>query len=95
MPAHDEDRRILALARELSQSRRTAAVRFAEAIVRTMKGSTVTTDLASRVKNAMADRGVLIGTSARESNVLKIRPPLCITRDEARLIVDALDEVLD
>jgi 4-aminobutyrate aminotransferase-like enzyme len=52
-------------------------------------------ELASRVKNGMAERGVLIGTSAREGNVLKIRPPLCITRDEARLIVGALDEVLD
>ncbi len=48
-----------------------------------------------RVKNEMAERGVLIGTAGRQGNVLKIRPPLCITRDEARLIVDALDEVLD
>ena len=51
-------------------------------------------DLASRVKNEMAERGVLIGTSAREGNVLKIRPPLCITRDEAGLIVEALDAAL-
>ena len=53
------------------------------------------TDLASRVKNAMADRGVLIGTSGRDGNTLKIRPPLCITRGEAGLIMHALDEVLD
>lgn len=52
-------------------------------------------DIASRVKDAMAERGVLIGTSAREGNVLKIRPPLCITRDEAGLIVAALDATLD
>jgi 4-aminobutyrate aminotransferase-like enzyme/Ser/Thr protein kinase RdoA (MazF antagonist) len=58
-------------------------------------GGEPATELASRVKNGMAERGVLIGTSAREGNVLKIRPPLCITRDEARLIVDALDEALD
>jgi 4-aminobutyrate aminotransferase-like enzyme/Ser/Thr protein kinase RdoA (MazF antagonist) len=57
-------------------------------------GGEPATELASRVKNGMAERGVLIGTSAREGNVLKIRPPLCITRDEARLIVDALDEAL-
>ena len=42
----------------------------------------------------MAERGVLIGTSARQGHVLKIRPPLCITHDEADLIVDALDAVL-
>ena len=51
-------------------------------------------ELASRVRNALAERGILIGTSGRDGNVLKIRPPLCISRDEARLIVDALDEVL-
>ena len=51
--------------------------------------------LASRVKDAMAERGVLIGTSGRSGNILKVRPPLCITRDEAGFIVDALDEVLD
>jgi 4-aminobutyrate aminotransferase-like enzyme/Ser/Thr protein kinase RdoA (MazF antagonist) len=52
-------------------------------------------ELATEVKEGMARRGVLIGTSGRRGTVLKIRPPLCITRDEARLIVDALDDVLD
>ena len=51
-------------------------------------------DVAARAKDAMAERGVLIGTTGREGNVLKIRPPLCITDDEARLIVTTLDEVL-
>ena len=37
---------------------------------------------------------MLVGTTRREQNVLKIRPPLCITRDEAALIVSTLDEVL-
>ena len=40
-------------------------------------------DLAARVKDEMAERGVLIGTTGRHGNVLKIRPPLCITREEA------------
>ena len=51
-------------------------------------------DLATRVKDEMAERGVLLGTTGRHGNVLKIRPPLCITDDEARLIVTTLDEVL-
>ena len=51
-------------------------------------------DLAARVKDEMAERGVLIGTTGRLKNVLKIRPPLCITADEAALIVSTLDEVL-
>ncbi|MDQ2674768.1 MAG: aminotransferase class III-fold pyridoxal phosphate-dependent enzyme, partial [Chloroflexota bacterium] len=51
-------------------------------------------DLAGRVKDEMADRGVLIGTTGRAGNVLKVRPPLCITTNEADLIVTTLDEVL-
>ncbi len=51
-------------------------------------------DLAARVKDAMAEHGVLIGTTGRHGNVLKIRPPLCITPDEATLIARRLDEVL-
>ena len=50
--------------------------------------------LAARVKDEMAERGVLIGTTGHHGNVLKIRPPLCITPDEAGLIVSTLDEVL-
>lgn len=51
-------------------------------------------DLAARVKDEMAERGVLIGTTGRHGNVLKIRPPLCITKDEAPMIVATLDEVI-
>jgi 4-aminobutyrate aminotransferase-like enzyme len=51
-------------------------------------------DLAARVKDEMAEHGVLIGTTGRLKNVLKIRPPLAISRDEARLIVTALDQIL-
>lgn len=51
--------------------------------------------LAKRMKDEMAERGVLIGTTGRAANVLKIRPPLCIARDEAAIIVDAFEAVLD
>jgi 4-aminobutyrate aminotransferase-like enzyme len=47
------------------------------------------------VKNAMAERGVLIGTSGRVGNTLKIRPPLPISSDEAGSIVAALRDSLD
>jgi len=52
-------------------------------------------ELARRVQNEMRERGVLIGTTRREGNVLKIRPPLCLGRDEATIIVETLDAVLD
>jgi 4-aminobutyrate aminotransferase-like enzyme len=51
-------------------------------------------DLAGRVKDEMAEAGVLIGTTGRLKNVLKIRPPLCITDDEADTIAETLDHVL-
>lgn len=50
--------------------------------------------LAKRVKDEMAERGVLIGTAGRHGNVLKIRPPLCITRDEAAVILATLEDIL-
>ncbi len=52
-------------------------------------------DLATRAKDEMAERGVLIGTTGRLGNTLKIRPPLCLSEDEADLIVTTLGGVLD
>jgi 4-aminobutyrate aminotransferase-like enzyme len=52
-------------------------------------------DLAGRVKDEMAEAGVLIGTTGRLKNVLKIRPPLPITADETDLIVHALTTVME
>ncbi|HYX79411.1 MAG TPA: aminotransferase class III-fold pyridoxal phosphate-dependent enzyme, partial [Actinomycetota bacterium] len=49
---------------------------------------------ASIVLNRMRDRGVLIGSTARSGNVLKIRPPLVIRAEEAALLVERLDPVL-
>ena len=46
------------------------------------------------VLNAMREHGVLVGTTGRLGNVLKIRPPLVITREEAEVLVDTLDRVL-
>ncbi len=52
------------------------------------------TELAGRVRDGMRDHGVLIGITRREQNVLKIRPPLCISGGQADVIVRTLDEVL-
>jgi 4-aminobutyrate aminotransferase-like enzyme/Ser/Thr protein kinase RdoA (MazF antagonist) len=51
-------------------------------------------DAAGRVLNGMREAGILIGTTGREGNVLKIRPPLVITAEEVDLLVDRLDGVL-
>jgi alanine-glyoxylate transaminase/(R)-3-amino-2-methylpropionate-pyruvate transaminase len=40
------------------------------------------------------DRGLLIGKGGLFGNVLRIKPPMCITRDDADFMVDTLDEIL-
>jgi 4-aminobutyrate aminotransferase-like enzyme len=51
-------------------------------------------DLAAAVRNEMRERGVLIGTTGRSGNVLKIRPPLAMTAGDADIIPATLDQVL-
>ena len=50
--------------------------------------------LATRVQNGMRERGVLVGTTSRAGNVLKIRPPLVVTREDAALLLRVLEEAL-
>jgi 4-aminobutyrate aminotransferase-like enzyme len=50
--------------------------------------------LAARVQNGMRERGVLVGTTARAGNVLKIRPPLVVTDEDAALLLRVLEEAL-
>ncbi len=40
------------------------------------------------------DRGLLLGRGGLDGNVLRIKPPMCLTRDDADFLVDCLDEVL-
>ncbi len=50
--------------------------------------------LATAVQDAMRERGVLVGTTGRAGNVLKIRPPLVIDGEDAALLLRALEEAL-
>jgi 4-aminobutyrate aminotransferase-like enzyme len=49
---------------------------------------------ASYLANRLRDRGILISTDGPDHNVLKIKPPLCFTADDADALVEALDAVL-
>jgi alanine-glyoxylate transaminase/(R)-3-amino-2-methylpropionate-pyruvate transaminase len=40
------------------------------------------------------ERGLLLGKGGLHGNVLRIKPPMCLTKDDADYIVDCLDEVL-
>ncbi|MBK5115713.1 MAG: aminotransferase class III-fold pyridoxal phosphate-dependent enzyme, partial [Thermoleophilia bacterium] len=50
--------------------------------------------LADRVKNGLRERGVLVGTTGPDDNVLKIRPPLVFGTEHVGILNDALAEVL-
>jgi 4-aminobutyrate aminotransferase-like enzyme/murein DD-endopeptidase MepM/ murein hydrolase activator NlpD len=49
---------------------------------------------ASYVANRARDGGVLVSTDGPDHNVLKIKPPMCVTRADADLLVTTLDRVL-
>jgi 4-aminobutyrate aminotransferase-like enzyme len=55
---------------------------------------TPATAVAARVVNQMRDRQVLLGTSGEHANILKIRPPLVFSKENADQLVHALDCVL-
>jgi 4-aminobutyrate aminotransferase-like enzyme len=50
--------------------------------------------LASAVINALRDRGILIGAAGAFGNTLKIRPPLCFSKENAEMVVSACDDAL-
>jgi 4-aminobutyrate aminotransferase-like enzyme/Ser/Thr protein kinase RdoA (MazF antagonist) len=47
-----------------------------------------------RVVNLMREYGVLTATEGPHGNVLKLRPPICFSRDQADLTLDAIDRAL-
>ena len=50
--------------------------------------------LARFVVNELRRRNILIGTAGRDGNVLKVRPPLCFSKENADLLVGNLKDVL-
>jgi alanine-glyoxylate transaminase/(R)-3-amino-2-methylpropionate-pyruvate transaminase len=40
------------------------------------------------------ERGLLLGKGGLHGNVLRIKPPMCLSKDDADFIADCLDEVL-
>jgi 4-aminobutyrate aminotransferase-like enzyme len=50
---------------------------------------------ASEVVNRLRDRGILIGTEGPFANVLKIRPPMPFTRENAAHLASTLAAILD
>ncbi|MEO6446181.1 MAG: aminotransferase class III-fold pyridoxal phosphate-dependent enzyme, partial [Gemmatimonadaceae bacterium] len=57
-------------------------------------GRTPAARQASYVANRMKDGGVLLSTDGPRNNVLKIKPPLCFSTENADLLVDTMARVL-
>lgn len=49
---------------------------------------------ATALINGLRDRGILIGAAGALGSTLKIRPPLCFTKQHAALLVEAIDGAL-
>ncbi|MDQ0391013.1 aspartate aminotransferase family protein [Labrys monachus] len=58
------------------------------------EGKAPAPEVASAVINGLRERGVLIGAAGAYGNTLKIRPPLCFTRQDADRVVELCDDVL-
>lgn len=51
--------------------------------------------LTARIVNGLREAGVLISACGKAANVLKIRPPLILAREQADLLVERLGAVLE
>jgi alanine-glyoxylate transaminase/(R)-3-amino-2-methylpropionate-pyruvate transaminase len=49
---------------------------------------------AAEVLELAKERGLLIGKGGLAGNTLRIKPPMCVTKDDADFLVECLDEVL-
>lgn len=50
--------------------------------------------LAHHIKNELRQRHILISTDGPDDNVLKTKPPLCFSKENAEEVVEVMDEVL-
>lgn len=52
------------------------------------------TSLASHIKNELRNRHILISTDGPFDNIIKTKPPLCFSKENAEVVVSTIDDVL-
>jgi 4-aminobutyrate aminotransferase-like enzyme len=73
---------------------RGAGMFFAVELVEDRESKSAAAEKTKRVVNRMVERGVLLSRIGPHDNILKIRPPMIFSRQNADLLVDTLDGVL-
>lgn len=61
-----------------------------------VKGNSKIADpqLAKWIKNSLRKKNILVSTDGFHDNIIKSKPPLCFNQQNAKAIVDAIDEIL-
>lgn len=85
---------LLAKTSDLITEVRGCGLYFGVSVATERRGAGANDDVASRIVNALRERGVLIGIAGGQADVLKIRPPLCVTRADATKLVEQLAAVI-
>jgi 4-aminobutyrate aminotransferase-like enzyme len=52
------------------------------------------TELAAHIKNELRNNNILISTDGQYDNVLKTKPPLIFTKENAEQVVDTIRKIL-
>ena len=84
----------LAQRHELIGDVRGSGLFFAVELVSDRKAKTPATAQTKRLVNLMRERGVLISRIGTQDNILKIRPSMQFSKENADLLVDTLDQVM-
>lgn len=63
-------------------------------LVKDRNSLTPATHKASELVNRLKNRGILLGTDGPYSNVIKIKPPMVITKEDTDMFLRVLDDVL-
>ena len=61
-------------------------------LVKSAESREPATELTAQIFEMAKDRALLLGKGGLHGNVLRIKPPMCITRDDAEFILEVLDD---